>query len=243
MIPRVFVHFKDGVPASRNLYDCWNGFRMRGHPVEPFEDPELGDVTLTREDIVAAGISVVHRALVKLGVDVPASITYPEALRPMMRRRVWNTTLGRIRADEPFPVFIKPSEGTKVFNGLVVYSRSEMLRVTHVDDAVALWASETCHFLSEWRVYVLRGEILGVGHYNGDPLCFPDSARVRALLAAYRDAPVAFSLDVGVLDNRATDLVEVNDAYALGNYGIPSSLYAQMIEARWMQLVGGSSAS
>ncbi len=236
MIPRVLVHFKNGLPASRNLYDCWHGFSLRGHPVLPFEDPELTDVSLARDDIVAAGISVIRRALARLGVPVPEPLDYPESLRALMLRRVWTTTLGRIRADEPYPVFIKPREG-KRFTGLAAHSRSELLRVAHIDDDVPVWASEPRRFVSEWRAYVLRGEVLGVGHYVGDPLRFPDADRVRAFLAAYREAPVAFALDVGVLDDGTTDLVEVNDAYALGNYGIPSSLYVQMIEARWQQLV------
>lgn len=34
-----------------------------------------------------------------------------------------------------------------------------------------------------------------------------------------------------------TLLVEFNDAYALGHYGLPSIQYAKLISARWAQLL------
>jgi hypothetical protein len=33
-------------------------------------------------------------------------------------------------------------------------------------------------------------------------------------------------------------LVEINDGFALGAYGTPPALYAQMLAARWKQMVG-----
>jgi hypothetical protein len=43
-------------------------------------------------------------------------------------------------------------------------------------------------------------------------------------------------LDWGVTDTGETRLVEANDAYALGYYGLQSVLYARMIDARWEEL-------
>jgi hypothetical protein len=48
--------------------------------------------------------------------------------------------------------------------------------------------------------------------------------------------PVSGSIDVGVTKDGKTVLVEVNDSYSLGNYGIGSILYARMIEERWREL-------
>jgi hypothetical protein len=39
------------------------------------------------------------------------------------------------------------------------------------------------------------------------------------------------------LNDGSTVVVEVNDAYALVSYGLPSIPYAQMIDARWQQMV------
>lgn len=43
-------------------------------------------------------------------------------------------------------------------------------------------------------------------------------------------------MDWGVTDDNRTLLIEVNDGYALGNYGLHPSLYAALLEARWHEI-------
>lgn len=43
-------------------------------------------------------------------------------------------------------------------------------------------------------------------------------------------------MDFGVTNTGATILVEVNDGYSLGNYGLDSLLYAKLLSARWTEL-------
>jgi hypothetical protein len=59
------------------------------------------------------------------------------------------------------------------------------------------------------------------------------------MLYALRDAkmPVAYSIDVGVLADGRTALVECNDGFALGNYGVGARVYAEMHRDRWYQMV------
>lgn len=66
----------------------------------------------------------------------------------------------------------------------------------------------------------------------------PDTGTVRAAVAAYAEAPVAYSLDFGVTADGRTLLVEANDAFALGAYGLEPVVYARMLEDRWLELVG-----
>lgn len=88
---------------------------------------------------------------------------------------------------------------------------------------------------------------------------------VESMLEKFReweDRPVACSMDIAVIDtdipvkivredengneiivgwrtrpNYKTILVEFNDAYALGNYGLQALSYAKLISARWSQLL------
>jgi hypothetical protein len=53
----------------------------------------------------------------------------------------------------------------------------------------------------------------------------------------FKDAPVGYSLDLGVTDDGRTLLVEVNDAWALGAYGTPSIPYTEMVVNRWKEMV------
>ena len=45
-------------------------------------------------------------------------------------------------------------------------------------------------------------------------------------------------MDICVTKDNKTLLVELNDAYALGCYGLASIYYVKLISARWSQLTG-----
>ena len=53
----------------------------------------------------------------------------------------------------------------------------------------------------------------------------------------WEDRPMGCSMDICVTKDNRTLLVEFNDAYALGCYGLPSLYYAKLISARWSQLL------
>jgi hypothetical protein len=91
-------------------------------------------------------------------------------------------------------------------------------------------------FVSEYRCFVHEGALLGIHRYYGDNWILPDKATVIQMIKAYRSAPVAYGLDVGVTKEGKTLLVEVNDQYALGNYALGSLPYTEATVARWEQL-------
>ena len=69
-------------------------------------------------------------------------------------------------------------------------------------------------------------------HYDSDVL--------RKMLEAFlnwEERPAACSMDICVTENGRTLLVELNDAYSLGCYGLPGVPYAKFISARWSQLL------
>ena len=53
-----------------------------------------------------------------------------------------------------------------------------------------------------------------------------------------KGAPAAYGLDFGVTADGRTLLVEANDGFALGCYGLDPVIYAEMLEARWCELAG-----
>jgi hypothetical protein len=48
-------------------------------------------------------------------------------------------------------------------------------------------------------------------------------------------------MDWGVTRDERTLLVEVNDAYSLGSYGLDPLVYAPMLADRWFEMTGSSS--
>lgn len=61
---------------------------------------------------------------------------------------------------------------------------------------------------------------------------------VDAAVIDYKSAPAGYALDFGVTRDGRTLLVEINDGYALGCYGLQHNLYAKLLEARWAEMVG-----
>ena len=58
------------------------------------------------------------------------------------------------------------------------------------------------------------------------------------MIDEYAEAPAAYALDVGLTKDGKTVIVEVNDGYSLGGYGLDPLLYAKLLSARWAQIVG-----
>ena len=49
--------------------------------------------------------------------------------------------------------------------------------------------------------------------------------------------PAACSMDICVTEEGGTLLVELNDAYSLGYYGLAPIWHAKLISARWSQIL------
>lgn len=245
MVERVLVQKKDGEFPTVNSWVAWRGFDLKSYPVEFFEWPDLkaGRVPIDPHTLVAGGVGTVRHALAALGV-VPPPIDLPTRLAGYLGRAVRATTFGEVRAifagDPPDPLFVKPRDALKAFTGHVLTAFRDLIPTAGFPDDLAVWASEVVDFVSEWRYFVLRHEIIGVGHYRGCPFTHPDASTVRRAVAEFRpDAPAAYGIDFGVTADGRTLLVEANDGYSLGHMGLRPLEYANMLEARWSELMAG----
>lgn len=235
----VYILRPDGSVSSLNRQNALVGFGLRGEETRLFDLDEIDALPLTRADIVVGGIGVAHRALERLGLAIPALDSTPPALAEFAGRKTWRGPLGAARqaVARGETLFVKPLPAQhKLFTGQPLRQFSDLLSTAHLPDETLVDCAELTPFLSEHRAFVLHGEIVGLRHYKGDPLIFPDAGRLRAAVAAYRDAPAGYALDIGVAEDGRTLLVEVNDGYAAGAYGLPPLRYAAVIEARWAEL-------
>lgn len=241
---RVYIKRAGGEIASEACYAAWKGFSAKGYPLDFFEWDELTGrhLPLARDTLLVGGTVAVHKALVQLGLPIPQPLNVPEPLTAFAGRKLWACTLGELRrqfeAGAAAPVFVKPLSAAKEFAGLVVADATNLARLGHLDNDLALQASEPVSFASEWRFFVLRGRIVGTAHYKGDCFAHPDADTVRAAVAAFAGAPAAYGIDFGITTESRTLLVEVNDGFALGCYGLDPVVYAEMLEARWCELAG-----
>ena len=108
----------------------------------------------------------------------------------------------------------------------------------YVDPETELYCSEVVRFVSEWRCFLLYGQIIGINFYYGDREAEYDKSVIEAAVRAYPNMPAGFSMDFGVTDDGRTLLIEVNDGYSLGTYGLEATLYARLLSARWAEMTG-----
>lgn len=238
MIHTAYIRHRGDQPESINGATAKFGFGELGIKVIPFQgfgDIDT-DVDCGPEALVHGFIGDVNNAMDKLGLPRPASIDYPEELGGFYGRKIWTGTLDDIQDRGLHPgVFVKPQE-QKLFTGFLWQgTRACRLHLAPYDKTTPVYFSQPRELVSEYRCYVLEGEIVGVKHYKGDWSKGPQQSVVKAAVAAYQPYR-AYAIDFGILAEGGTVVVEVNDAFALGCYGLHPTAYARMIEARWEEL-------
>lgn len=193
---------------------------------------------------VAGTMDVMLGAMKQLGVPVPLPDDYPECLEPWFRRKVRKSMLGAVldRFDSHVcdPLFIKPAGRTKCFTGFVFTSSDDAYPVGHISRQEPVWCAEVVEWVSEFRVYVIGGEVVGMDRYGGDASILPSAGSIREAVAEYRRsglAPAAYGIDFGVLASGETALVEANDGFSLGAYQIESEPYTELLFTRWRELL------
>src|SRR6516162_8008398 len=204
-VERVLVQKRDGEFASEEDYAIWLAFMVRGVPVQTYtrDDMLAGRCELRRDTLVVGSVRCVHAALQQLGVPIPKPLDLPESLASYRGRRIWTSDWGTIHreflAGRTEPIFVKPLDDVKAFVGYVLRTRADLEPTMSCPAHMKLLVSEVVDFASEWRSYVLRGEVIGVGHYKGDPLRFPDPEVIRSAVKDFQaESPVAYGLDFGI---------------------------------------------
>jgi len=241
------------VPPSSPVYvsmeQTAHWFGRRRYEIARFELDEIAqgrldaDLTDGADEMVLHGsIEAIREALIRANRPTPPNVDLPEALAPWFGRTVRHAKMGEIRSlvDGPSfePFHVKPLTRHKLFNGTVVREFRDLIPTASILNEVKVLVQGIVEFVSEWRAYVVRGEIIHVGRYRGDPLLFPDVRVMSEALAAFANRPIALAMDWGVTSSGQTLLVEVNDGYSLGNFGLQGPEYTAMIEVRWRELMG-----
>jgi len=240
-IHTAYCRYDGPLPCSINGAAAIQGFNELGIKVVPFYG--FGDIEESvdcgPEALVYGYIGDVHSALKKIGLPMPKPLDYPEELRAFLGRDFREGFLGEIR-DTPVPkgVFVKPQEH-KVFTGFVYYGNRDRLRIATYPDETPVYYSDVVDFISEYRCFVLDGDLLDVRIYKGDWSVAPNRKVVEAAVRSYKSGPRAYAIDFGITSDGKTLLVEANDGFALGSYGLHYVTYARMIEARWEELTSG----
>ena len=240
---KFYVRHREGYPETVLADYARRGFAECGVELSTFEwvDDIDGLTDLGPTVGVAGYIGDVHRALKVMGKPIPVNVDYPRELTHLMGRTVRAGTLAEVRGMTS-PVFIKPV-AHKEFTGFVWdYSSSSRRKIVTQPDDVEVWISDVVNFKVEYRSYILRNTLLDVRQYKGDWSLAPNRAVVEGAVEAMKAvAPVAYCLDWGVTDKGETLLVEMNEGFSMGHYGLNPALFARMLSARWYEMASAES--
>lgn len=227
-----------GFPSNISFYTALQAYVNMGFEIHEVTSPREIE-TVAYPNLFLGSIQFVYEALEMLGHPVPGPLDYPESLHDFLGRRITVSTIDGIANDpDSWNVFVKPKGFTKKFTGRLIRGTKDLVGCGEFGSNIPVWVSEPVDFVAEWRVYVRYGRVLGVKSYKGDWRAQYDVQIIEAAVNAYDNQPAAYSLDFGRTRDGRFLLVEANDGYALGSYGLFYVDYAKVLSARWAELTG-----
>lgn len=212
--------------------------------IVPFDGDDMEE-TLTcypldiEKDVIIGSVEATSVFFKACGIDVPKYLGYPSELYPYYGRNITKTTMCELNMSD-LPFFIKPANGVKLFTGELIESEKQVNSLKDfydVHDSTELYLSSPVKFLAEYRCFVHEEELKGIQYYSGDFTLFPNVATIEEMIRVYTTANCAYTLDVGVVSKGGeTILVEVNDMWAIGSYGMDARTYALMCVRRMREI-------
>jgi hypothetical protein len=243
MTYKVYIQSLNNFPIADWAVSAYLGFKGNGTDIIFFEDIE--EVPASKWHIVIADIESTNSYLERLGIGPKMSLNIPECIEHYAGRKIWRMTHGEFKqkvlsGEMEFPLFVKPNGKSKEFiGGVLKDKRMYDSYISGMMEYVPMLISEPVEFISEYRGYVCEDKLIGLYWYSGDFRRFPKVEIIDAAIDEYTKcgAPIGYSIDFGITDKGDTLLVECNDGWSLGNYGLEPSKYCRLLGRRWHEMM------
>jgi hypothetical protein len=232
----VWIQKHNGEIEDDYVFAAYIGFANMGRRIYFFEDPK--EISYMDGDVVVGTLQSSRYILSSLAIETP-NFYIPSELMKFSGRPISLSDVGSVvkqfKSDKQ-PVFFKPIN-TKEFPAQIL---SMLPMITWRDQTLSpdtpCWVSPVVDIVSEWRVFVSDKTIVGCQHYLGDFKIYPDWKIIEECLQSVVWQPKGWTLDFGVTHDGNTILIETNDGYSIGNYGLDSQIYAELLQNRWYEL-------
>ena len=159
------------------------------------------------------------------GVSTPKPMNVPEELMipSCVKRPILNGTHEDLNGNGKW--FVKSNDKIKGISGFFNENEYEFPEGNYqISDYIPI--------LSEWRVFVYQGKMVGLQNYSGDFTVFPTVSEINYMISKFKSAPVAYTLDVGK-NAYDTFVIECHDFFSCGLYGFAEhKIYPYMLY-RW----------
>ena len=137
------------------------------------------------------------------------------------------------------PYFIKPAYDVKLFTGELITNQSQinfLYDYYEIYNDTVILLSDPIDIVSEYRCFVHEDELKGIQYYLGDFTVYPNTEYIKEMISSYMSPNCAYTLDVGITTSGETLLIEVNDMWAIGSYGMDAKTYALMCVRRMREI-------
>jgi len=131
-----------------------------------FDDIEK--VPVSKDNMVIGTIKNTVEYLKKLDIEIPKPLNIPDELMSHVSRNISIQTFGEFKKSHKLPIFIKPYQSVKAndlkdsqnYASGVITKESSISFYDGMPDDYLVMTSDVVNFVSEYRCFVNRGEIL-----------------------------------------------------------------------------------
>lgn len=227
---------KNGDFPNINFAIAYDGLARLGFEIDNYySDDQIKSIK--REDIFIGFVHETKKVLDHLQIEMPRTTCYPEKLAEFYGRKIWKSTLQSFVEASNYNLFIKPIEN-KFFTGKWIRSFSDLVSIGYHKEEVEIWCSDPIKIQTESRCFVRYDRILDLRNYKGNWKIKPDVGVIEEVVNRLSGSLNGYAVDFGVIQEGRTIVVELNDGYSLGNYGLYSVDYCKLLMARWSQITG-----
>lgn len=245
MILKAYIHeYGNGIIEPEHQ-DVKETLEAIGVECQLFTNKRLirNQIVIDNQTIVIGNHPIMLSVFKKLGIKL-INDSYPESLRKYMHRNVWESSIKKLlmigNSDDVMNIFVKPKSKPKLFTGFVVNSNLDLNRFEGIAKDTDLYCSSVVSWLSEYRVFVNKSKIVDIKNYDGDESLKLNMEVVENAINDFEKSTQrtdAYGIDFGVLDNGSTAMIEWNDGFALGSYGLQKEIYTELILTRWNEIL------
>ncbi len=232
----IYIRGLNNFPTDDWGVSALMGFRLKGVNVHFYEDVQ--EIPLNRNSMVIGYVEDTKWFFEQMEWKVPYRLTLPLDLdkNKFLKRDVkqfWRYEDVLEQTDIKFPYFLKPIKVKTFYPSIIKHSGD----LTSYEKCEEFLISQLIDIVSEYRCYIIDKKIVGCYNYLGSIYEYPNLKLVDQMISEFENAPIGYSIDVALLENGETCLIECNDGWSLGNYGLEPKLYTRLLTERWIEIL------
>jgi len=228
-IERTLPHHFDVASAMFGAIETGQNYRLTS-----FEEVQSGKFDLLiKNNLFVGSVEFMKEVFSRIGKE---NIRVPKN----SNREHKVMTLGEAKEiSKSKSIFIKPFD-IKLFTGFIL---DQMINnsISDISDDTLIMVYDvfSSPIKSEFRCYVHRNNVVDIRNYSGDLFCLPNEEYLNSVIDLNKtfDFPISYTIDIGVLENDENVVIEYNDMWAIGNYGMPNDLYLRLLRDRYFEIV------